>query len=82
MSAPRGLRNILSLEDFERHAVSLLRDEIDRDMAMLGISTLGQIKREMPVPGTGPLPVEPFAGAKYGEFRRSQPFVAGRRPTT
>ena len=39
-----------------RHAVKLLRDEIDRNMAMLGISELGQLKREMLVPSTGPLP--------------------------
>jgi len=38
-----------------RHAVKLLRDEIDRDMAMLGISELGQLKREMLVPSTGPI---------------------------
>jgi len=38
-----------------RHAVKLLRDEIDRDMAMLGISELGQLKREMLVPSTGPV---------------------------
>jgi L-lactate dehydrogenase (cytochrome) len=38
-----------------RYAVKLLRDEIDRDMAMLGISELGQMKREMLVPSAGPL---------------------------
>ena len=38
-----------------RHAVGLLRDEIDRNMAMLGISELGQLKREMLVPSTGPV---------------------------
>ena len=38
-----------------RHAVKLLRDEIDRNMAMLGISELGQLKREMLVPSTGPV---------------------------
>ena len=38
-----------------RHAVRLLRDEIDRNMAMLGISELGQLKREMLVPSTGPV---------------------------
>ncbi len=39
-----------------RHAAKLLRDEIDRNMAMLGISELGQLKREMLVPSTGPIP--------------------------
>ncbi len=29
------------------HAVNLLREEIDRDMAMLGIRTFGELKREM-----------------------------------
>jgi len=42
-------------EEGVRHAVGLLRNEIDRDMAMLGISELGQLKREMLVPSTGPL---------------------------
>ena len=37
------------------HAVNLLREEIDRDMAMLGIRTLGEMKREMLVPSSGPL---------------------------
>lgn len=39
-----------------RHAVKLLREEIDRNMAMLGISGLDQMKREMLVPSTGPIP--------------------------
>jgi L-lactate dehydrogenase (cytochrome) len=38
-----------------RHAVKLLRDEIDRNMAMLGISSLDQMKRELLVPSKGPL---------------------------
>jgi L-lactate dehydrogenase (cytochrome) len=38
-----------------RHAASLLRDEISRDMAMLGITTLDQMTREMLVPAQGPL---------------------------
>jgi L-lactate dehydrogenase (cytochrome) len=38
-----------------RHAASLLREEISRDMAMLGITTLDQMTREMLVPAQGPL---------------------------
>ena len=38
-----------------RHAAKLLREEIDRDMAMLGISSLAQMKREFLVPSHGPL---------------------------
>lgn len=38
-----------------RHGVKLLREEIDRDMAMLGISSLEGMRREMLVPSTGPL---------------------------
>jgi len=30
-----------------RHAIKLLRDEIDRDMALLGIETLAQMRREL-----------------------------------
>jgi L-lactate dehydrogenase (cytochrome) len=41
--------------DGVRHAVSLLRDEISRDMAMLGISSLDQMKRDLLVPSRGPL---------------------------
>jgi isopentenyl diphosphate isomerase/L-lactate dehydrogenase-like FMN-dependent dehydrogenase len=37
------------------HAVSLLKDEISRDMAMLGISALDQMKRELLVPSRGPI---------------------------
>ena len=37
------------------HAASLLREEISRDMAMLGISNLDQMTREMLVPAQGPL---------------------------
>jgi len=29
-----------------RHAIKLLRDEIDRDMALLGITTLAEMRRE------------------------------------
>jgi L-lactate dehydrogenase (cytochrome) len=35
------------------HAASLLRDEISRDMAMLGISSLAEMKRELLVPAHG-----------------------------
>src|SRR5512134_1152073 len=37
------------------HAVSLLKDEISRDMAMLGISSLAEMKRELLVPSRGPI---------------------------
>ena len=37
------------------HAVKLLREEIDRDMSMLGISTLAEMRREQLVPARGPL---------------------------
>jgi L-lactate dehydrogenase (cytochrome) len=40
-------------EDGVRHAVKLLREEIDRDMAMLGISNFDQLTREMLVPASG-----------------------------
>jgi len=33
-----------------RHAIKLLRDEIDRDMALLGIETLAQMRRELLTP--------------------------------
>jgi len=29
------------------HAIKLLKDEVDRDMALLGITTLAQMKREL-----------------------------------
>lgn len=29
-----------------RHAIKLLRDEIDRDMALIGITTLAEMRRE------------------------------------
>jgi len=38
-----------------RHAAGLLREEISRDMAMLGISTVTEMKRELLVPAKGPL---------------------------
>ena len=38
-----------------RHAASILKDEISRDMAMLGISSLDQMKRDLLVPASGPL---------------------------
>jgi L-lactate dehydrogenase (cytochrome) len=30
-----------------RHAIKLLKDEVDRDMALLGITTLAEMKREL-----------------------------------
>jgi L-lactate dehydrogenase (cytochrome) len=36
-----------------RHAIKLLREEIDRDMALLGIATLAEMRREMLVPARG-----------------------------
>lgn len=36
-----------------RHAAELLRDEISRNMAMLGIASVTEMKREMLVPSTG-----------------------------
>ena len=36
-----------------RHAAGLLHEEVDRDMALLGISTLEQMRREMLVPAHG-----------------------------
>jgi len=41
--------------DGVRHAVSVLKDEVNRNMAMLGISTMGEMKRELLVPAKGPL---------------------------
>jgi L-lactate dehydrogenase (cytochrome) len=38
-----------------RHAVKLLREEIDRDMAMLGIGSIAEMRRELLVPCRGPL---------------------------
>ncbi len=40
-----------------RHAAGLLRDEINRNMAMLGISSLAQMKRDLLVPSRGPIDV-------------------------
>ena len=37
------------------HAASLLREEISRNMAMLGISSMGEMKRELLVPSRGPI---------------------------
>jgi isopentenyl diphosphate isomerase/L-lactate dehydrogenase-like FMN-dependent dehydrogenase len=36
-----------------RHAIKLLREEVDRDMALLGITELSQMKRERLVPHEG-----------------------------
>jgi L-lactate dehydrogenase (cytochrome) len=38
-----------------RHAVKLLREEIDRNMAMLGISSLDQMTKDLLVPSKGEL---------------------------
>ena len=38
-----------------RHSVKLLRDEIDRNMAMLGITSVDQMTREQLMPARGPL---------------------------
>ncbi len=38
-----------------RHAASLLREEISRNMAMLGISSVAEMKRDLLVPGRGPI---------------------------
>ena len=36
-----------------RHAIELLREEIQRDMALLGITTLSEMRREMLMPARG-----------------------------
>ena len=42
-------------EDGVRHAAGLLREEISRDMAMLGVSSMAEMKRELLVPNRGPI---------------------------
>jgi L-lactate dehydrogenase (cytochrome) len=37
------------------HGVSVFKDEISRDMAMLGISSLAEMKRDLLVPARGPI---------------------------
>ena len=37
------------------HGATLLKDEISRDMAMLGISSLAEMKPELLVPSRGPI---------------------------
>jgi L-lactate dehydrogenase (cytochrome) len=37
------------------HAASLLREEISRNMAMLGISSVAEMKRDLLVPSRGPI---------------------------
>ena len=37
------------------HAANLLREEISRDMAMLGISSVAEMKRDLLVPSRGPI---------------------------
>jgi L-lactate dehydrogenase (cytochrome) len=36
-----------------RHAITLLKDEIDRDMALLGIKALAEMRREMLISARG-----------------------------
>ena len=36
-----------------RHAITLLKDEIHRDMALLGVNTLAEMRREMLIPARG-----------------------------
>jgi L-lactate dehydrogenase (cytochrome) len=38
-----------------RHAVKLLREEIDRDMAMLGITSFDQLNRDFLIPANAPM---------------------------
>jgi L-lactate dehydrogenase (cytochrome) len=38
------------------HGATLLREEISRDMAMLGISSFAEMKRDLLVPARGPIP--------------------------
>ena len=38
-----------------RHTVRLLRDEIDRNMAMLGVTSVDQMKRDLLIPARGPI---------------------------
>ena len=40
-------------EEGVRHGIKLLREEVDRDMALLGITALAEMKRERLVPRTG-----------------------------
>ena len=42
------------------HAAQLLREEIGRNMAMLGISSVAEMTRDLLVPRQGP--IEPSAG--------------------
>jgi len=42
-------------EDGVRHGARLLRDEISRNMAMLGIASPAEMKRELLVPARGPI---------------------------
>jgi L-lactate dehydrogenase (cytochrome) len=38
-----------------RHAANLLREEISRNMAMLGISSVAEMNRDLLVPSHGPV---------------------------
>jgi len=42
-----------------RHAASLLREEISRDMAMLGVSSVAEMRRDLLVPRSGPIQTAP-----------------------
>ena len=42
-----------------RHASSLLREEISRDMAMLGVSSMAELRRDLLVPRSGPIQTAP-----------------------
>ncbi len=46
-------------EDGVHHAAALLRDEISRNMAMLGISSVAEMKRELLVPRVGSIDAQP-----------------------
>jgi L-lactate dehydrogenase (cytochrome) len=37
------------------HAAALLKEEISRNMAMLGISSVAEMKRDLLVPSRGPI---------------------------
>ena len=49
------LAAVLALSPGVRHAAGLLRDEIDRDMALLGVSQLTELGPGMLVPATRPV---------------------------
>ncbi len=55
-----------------RHAIKLLRDEIDRDMALIGITTLAEMRRELLTPARG----AGFLGGGSGNGK----WVMGKQP--